>query len=62
MATLGAVCHDRILTGFLLRLRTAGKNPLVAITAFKRKLGILMNCVLKNNNFQPANQPRRYER
>jgi len=34
MATLSAVCHDRILKGFCLRLRTAGKNPQVAGTAY----------------------------
>jgi hypothetical protein len=62
MATLSAVCHDRILKGFCLRLSTAGKKPPVAITAFRRKLGILMNRLLKNDNFQLANQHRCYER
>jgi len=62
MATLSAVCHDHILKGFCLRLRTAGKKPLVTITAFMRKLGIFMNRLLKNDNYQLANQPRCYER
>ena len=62
MATLSAVCHDRILKGFFLRLRTAGMNPLVADTAFRRKLRILVNRLLKNDNSQLADQPRCYER
>jgi hypothetical protein len=58
MATLSAVCHDRILKGFFQRLRTAGMNPLVAGTALWRKLSILMNRLLKNDNLQLADQPR----
>jgi hypothetical protein len=57
MATLNAVCHDRILTGFCLRLRTAGKKPLVAITAFMRKLRILMNRLLKMTASNPPTNP-----
>jgi transposase len=55
MATLSAVRHDRILKEFYLRLRAAGKKPLVAMTACMRKLVILMNRLLKNNDFQLAN-------
>jgi transposase len=55
MATLSAVRHDRILKEFYLRLRAAGKKPLVAITACMRKLVILMNRLLKNHDFQLAN-------
>ncbi len=55
MATLSAVRHDRILKEFYLRLRANGKKPLVAMTACMRKLVILMNRVLKNNDFQLAN-------
>jgi transposase len=55
MATLSAVRHDRILKEFYLRLRAAGKKPLVAMTACMRKLIILMNRLLKNDNFQLAN-------
>ena len=51
MATLSAVRHDRILKEFYLRLRAAGKKPLVAITACMR---ILMNHLLKNPNFSLA--------
>jgi transposase len=55
MATLSAVRYDRILKEFYLRLRAAGKKPLVAMTACMRKLVILMNRLLKNNDFQLAN-------
>src|ERR1035437_2609001 len=54
MATLSAVRHDRILKEFYLRLRAAGKKPLVAITACMRKLVILMNRLLKYHDFQLA--------
>lgn len=55
MATLSAVRHDRILKEFYQRLLAAGKKPLVAMTACMRKLVILMNHLLKNDNFQLAN-------
>ena len=55
MATLSAVRYDRILKEFYLRLRAAGKKPLVAMTACMRKLVILMNRLLKNDKFQLAN-------
>jgi len=55
MATLSAVRHDRILKEFYMRLRAAGKKPLVAMTACMRKLVILMNRLLKNDHFQLAN-------
>ncbi len=55
MATLSAVRHDRILKEFYSRLLAAGKKPLVAMTACMRKLVILMNRLLKNNDFQLAN-------
>jgi transposase len=54
MATLCAVRHDRILKAFYLKLRAAGKKPLVAITACMRKLIVLMNRLLKNEYFQLA--------
>ncbi|MEI9864697.1 MAG: hypothetical protein WDN00_09115 [Limisphaerales bacterium] len=54
-ATLTAMRYDRILKEFYLRLRAAGKKPLVAMTACMRKLVILMNRLLKNNDFQLAN-------
>ena len=54
MATLSAIRHDRILKEFYLRLRAAGKKPLVAMTACMRKLVILMNRLLKNYDFQLA--------
>ena len=55
MATLSAVRHDRILKAFFQRLITAGKKPKVALTACMRKLVILMNRLLKNDQFQLAN-------
>jgi transposase len=55
MATLSAVRHDRILKAFYTRLLTAGKKPLVAMTACMRKLVVLMNHLLKNDKFQLAN-------
>jgi transposase len=54
MAALSAIRYDRILKEFYLRLRAAGKKPLVAMTACMRKLIILMNHLLKNNDFQLA--------
>jgi transposase len=54
MATLCAVRYDRILKAFYLKLRAAGKKPLVAVTACMRKLIVLMNRLLKNDNFQLA--------
>jgi transposase len=55
MAALSAVRHDPILKEFYSRLRTAGKKPLVALTACMRKLIVLMNHLLKNEKFQLAN-------
>jgi transposase len=54
MASLSAVRHDRVLKEFYLRLRAAGKKPLVALTACMRKLVVLMNHLLKNDDFQLA--------
>jgi transposase len=51
MAALSAVRHEPILKDFYLRLRTRGKKPLVALTAVMRKLIVLMNRLLKNDNF-----------
>jgi len=55
MATLSAVRFDRVLKEFYTRLRAAGKKPLVALTACMRKLIVLMNHLLKNDQFQLAN-------
>jgi len=55
MAALSAVRHDRILKAFYQRLRDAGKKPLVALTACMRKLVVLMNHLLKHEDFQLAN-------
>jgi hypothetical protein len=53
-----AVGIGRILKEFYLRLRAAGKKPLVAMTACMRKLVILMNRLLKNHEFQLASLHR----
>jgi transposase len=55
MSALSAVRYDRIFKAFYLRLRLAGKKPLVALTACMRKLIVLMNHLLKNPNFRLAN-------
>jgi transposase len=55
MAALSAVRHEPILKDFYLRLRSRGKKPLVALTAVMRKLIVLMNRLLKNDNFLLAN-------
>jgi transposase len=52
MAALSAVRSDSVLKGFYLRLRAAGKKPLVALTAAMRKLIVLLNHMLKNPRFQ----------
>lgn len=54
MATLSAVRHDRILKEIYQRLLKAGKKPIVAMVACMRKLIILMNRLLKNEQFQLA--------
>jgi transposase len=54
MATLSAVRHDRILKAFYQRLCANGKAPLVALTACMRKLIVLMNRLLKNEQFELA--------
>jgi transposase len=54
MAALSAVRHDRILKAFFQRLIAAGKKAKVALTACMRKLVILMNRLLKNDQFQLA--------
>ena len=48
MAALSAVQHDAILKAFHERLVTAGKKPMVALTAAMRKLVVLLNRLLKN--------------
>ena len=54
MATLTALRYDRILKEFYQHLRAAGKKPLVAMSACRRKLVILMNHLLERENFQLA--------
>lgn len=55
MAALSAVRHDAILKAFYCRLRAAGKKPKVALVATMRKLIVLMNRLLKNDQFHLAN-------
>ena len=54
MAALSAVRHEPILKEFYQRLLAKGKKPLIALTAVMRKLIVLMNRLLKNNEFQLA--------
>jgi len=54
MATRSAVRHDCILKAFYRRLRAAGKKPRVALTACMRKPIVLMNQLLKNDDFALA--------
>jgi len=56
MAAMSAIKHDRILKEFYLRLRAAGKKPMVALTACMRKLIVLMNRLLKDKNFELENK------
>jgi transposase len=55
MAALVAAHTNRQLKTFYQRLRAAGKPAKVALTAVMRKLIVLMNHVLKNPTFAPAN-------
>jgi transposase len=54
MSAMSGVRHDPILKNFYLRLRTAGKKPLVALAAAMRKQIVLLNRLLKNPEFQLA--------
>ena len=51
MATLSAVKHNAVLKEFYMRLRAAGKKPLVALTAAMRKHIVLLNHMLKHPQF-----------
>jgi transposase len=48
MCTLVAVRHNPVLKVFYQRLRTAGKPPKVALTAYMRKLVTILNAMLKH--------------
>jgi transposase len=52
LASLSAVRFDPIFKAFYTRLRSAGKKPLVALTAVMRKLVILLNRLLKAPSFK----------
>ena len=56
LAAMSAVRHDPVLRAFHLKLRAAGKKPMVALTAVMRKLVVLLNRMLKNPQFQLAGQ------
>jgi transposase len=53
MAALAAARHDPSLSAFYKRLRSAGKKPLVAITAVMRKIVVIANARLKQTS--PSN-------
>ena len=54
MAAMSAIRHDPILKAFYIKLRAAGKKPMVALTAVMRKLIVLLNHMLKNPHFELA--------
>lgn len=49
MATLSAVRHNPIINAFYMQLKERGKKPKVALTACMRKLIVMLNAMLKNN-------------
>ena len=51
MAALTATVHNPILKAFYQRLREKGKPAKLALTAVMRKLVVLLNCLLKNPQF-----------
>jgi transposase len=52
MAAMSAIRHDPILKAFYIKLRAAGKKPMVALTAVMRKLVVLINHLIKNPEFK----------
>jgi transposase len=55
MAAMSAVRRDGVLKAFYLRLRSAGKKPMVALTAAMRKLIVLLNHMIKHPEFKLQN-------
>jgi transposase len=51
MAAMTAIRHDPILNAFYIKLRAAGKKPMVALTAVMRKMIVLLNHLIKNPEF-----------
>ena len=49
MATLSAVRYNPVISAFYMQLRDRGKKPKVALTACMRKLIVMLNAMLKNN-------------
>jgi transposase len=58
MAAMCAVRRDGVLKTFYLRLRAAGKKPMVALTAAMRKLIVLINHMLKTPSFVLQTKPQ----
>ena len=56
MAALSASRHNPALRTFYLRLRDAGKKPIVAIVAVARKLITIINAKVRDAFFQPIEQ------
>jgi transposase len=50
MATLSAVYHNKPIKVFHQRLIADGKHKEVALVAYMRKLLIILNSMIKNNN------------
>lgn len=56
MAALSAVRCNPVISAFYKRLKEGGKKPKVALTACMRKLIVMLNAMIKNN------EPWRYEK
>ena len=49
MATLSTVRHNPVISAFYVELKEKGKKPKVALTACMRKLIVMLNAMMKNN-------------
>ena len=49
MATLSAVRFNPVISAFYVQLKEKGKKPKVALTACMRKLIVMLNAMMKNN-------------
>ena len=49
MATLSAVRFNPVISAFYMQLKGKGKKPKVALTACMRKLIVMLNAMMKNN-------------
>lgn len=49
MATVSAVKHNPVISAFYMQLKERGKKPKVALTACMRKLIVMLNAMVRNN-------------